>query len=728
MRTTDRRFSALQQPVVEHLEQRAMLDATPLPDISELLSPSNTVVRFETNYGDVDIELFDTEAPVTVANFLKYIRDGDYDQTIFHRLAKQGTGGTDPFVIQGGLSRLKPDNTSDDALPFIDIPVDAPIINEHGIANRSNSQKTISMARRGGQVNSATSQFFFNMANNTFLDTVDQGFTVFGHVLNDSSWMVLQAIDALVKRDIDTNDPNDAYGEVPTTSTFNRSDGIQPDELALIVDAEIIKPANVAAFYQYRYYFPEGFAGNNINEFVPLINAGASTASYQIIVRAEKQQVQPPAVPGDAPDPDFWYRDKVIVTSTVLGNRRSGQTISLSGPGDRLVARNIPFAYEIWSTRPLGASLSHYANGSTIGESFTDTPATKWTLPDLRKGGDNRDFVLWQNTSDETVNITVNFFFANSGQNFTFNGTTEAFRRGGFNVHTFGTIPDGDFSVQITADQPIVVSRTHYNVGTEKSGGAMLALTGDGIDKGILPLGNWSSDTNTPASEEITIFNPGSTVAIVTLIFSFDDNSPDITISPASLIIQPMERGSFDLSNVAGLDGKRFTVKYQAVGKPLYASTNHNEFDDDFSTGFQYTAAVKTQFAEGFMNRSRAGVDLFETISVYNPYSAFLGQADTTADLTFRFLYNNGTVITHTVSIDGGKRIDLDLHEFEPILAQSDMGRRNFSIEVVSSIPVMASMRHTSTRTTPQQAPGGFMVTGRQVGPVAFADLADALM
>jgi hypothetical protein len=169
-------------------------------------------------------------------------------------------------------------------------------------------------------------------------------------------------------------------------------------------------------------------------------------------------------------------------------------------------------------------------------------------------------------------------------------------------------------------------------------------------------------------------------------------------------------------------------VKYQAVGKPLYASTNHNEFDDDFSTGFQYTAAVKTQFAEGFMNRSRAGIDLFETISVYNPYSAFLGQADTTADLTFRFLYNNGTVVTHTVSIDGGKRIDLDLHEFEPILAQSDMGRRNFSIEVVSSIPVMASMRHTSTRTTPQQAPGGFMVTGRQVGPVAFADLADALM
>lgn len=727
MRKSDRRKSNDQPFVLEQMEQRAMLASTPLPDISEMTSPSNTVVRFETNYGDVDIELFDTEAPVTVANFLKYIQDGDYDQTIFHRLAKQGTGGADPFVIQGGLARLKPNNVASDALPFQEIPVDAPIVNEHGIANRSNSQRTIAMARRGGVVNSATSQFFFNMANNSFLDTVDQGFTVFGRVLNDTSWAVLQAIDGLTKRDIDPSSANDAYNEVPTSAGFNRADGIQPGEVALIVDAEVIKPSNVAAFYQYRYFFPEGFAAGSITEFVPMENAGASTAHYQIIVRSERTQNQPAATPGDAADPDFWYRDKVAAQGSIAANTRSGVTISRAGTSNRLVEANVPFGYEIWSTRPLSANLSHYARGATTGESFTDTTAQKWTLVDVRKGGDNRDFVLWQNTSDATVNITINFFFANSGQNFTFNTTTEAFRRGGFNVHNFGTIPNGSFAMQITSDQPIVVSHTHYNQSTTApSGASQLALRGDGVEKAILPIGSIDSDDDT--SEEISIFNPGSTVAIVTLIFSFEDGSPDITISPASLILQPNRRGTFNLADVAALEGKRFTVKYQAIGKPLYATTLHNEKGDDFASAFQHTAATKTQFAEGFMVRSRAGVNLYETISVYNPYSAFLGQADLTANLTFRFIYNDSSVVTFTTSIDGGKRLDLDLHTLETVLDQSDLGKRFFSIEVVSSIPVIASMRHIDLLGNSRQPAGGFQVNGLQVGPVPFDMLDEAVM
>jgi hypothetical protein len=70
---------------VEQLENRSMLAGSPLPTISQLESPTNTVVRFETNQGDFDVELFNGAAPNTVANFLNYVRSGRYDQTFVQR-------------------------------------------------------------------------------------------------------------------------------------------------------------------------------------------------------------------------------------------------------------------------------------------------------------------------------------------------------------------------------------------------------------------------------------------------------------------------------------------------------------------------------------------------------------------------------------------------------------------------------------------------------------------
>ena len=710
------RFEAM-----ESLEHRTMLAATPLPDISALQNPSNTVVRFETNYGDIDIEMFDTAAPNTVTNFLSNIRDGDYDDTIIHRRALQDSdndGQTDdPFVIQGGGYRLKGTNPTPSQDAFIHVPQKATINDEF---NQSNLTRTIAMARSGP--NTATSEWFINMANNTFLDSGSQGgFTVFGRILDDRSWNVVLAIQALSNRMITSGLP---FNELPVGANYDGSDGLQLDELVTIVDAEIIKPANVAAFYQYKLYFPEGFAASSIAEFVPLLNAGASAAHYQVIIRSEVAKPQPDPTPGPAPDPEFLYRDKVIQTGTIGANFRSGLTVSRPGTnGVRLVQRNVPFAYEIWSTRPLSANLSHYASGSTTGESFTDTPATKWTLPEVSKGTDIQDFVLWQNPNDETVDITLHFFFANPAQNFTFDTTTAAFRRGGFNVETFGTIPAGSFSLQITSSLPIVVSRSHYNTGTDKSGSSELGIRGDGLARGVFTQAGFDTDSGDPVGQELIFFNPGSTAVVGQVVFTFDDNSPPIT---QPLIMSSMSRVSINLSGM-GLDGRRFTASYTAGDKLIYATSSHSEKNDVFATPFQYTAATKTRFAEGFMVRSRAGNNLFETISVYNPYSAFLGQTETTADITLRFIYNDGSVVTHDFSLDGGKRADIDLHTLEVVLAQSDIGKKFFSIEVVSTVPVIAAMRHIDLISNANQPPGGFEVQGVQVNPVAFADLASAV-
>jgi peptidyl-prolyl cis-trans isomerase A (cyclophilin A) len=123
------------------------------------------MVRFETSHGAFTVELFPKEAPVTVENFLRYVDDGHFDGTIFHRIVPG-------FVIQGGGLTVD----------FASKTTRAPISNE---ANNGlkNSRGNLSMARTS-DINSATSQFFVNLADNAFLDhgPRDYGYAVFGRI------------------------------------------------------------------------------------------------------------------------------------------------------------------------------------------------------------------------------------------------------------------------------------------------------------------------------------------------------------------------------------------------------------------------------------------------------------------------------------------------------------------------------------------------------------------
>ena len=173
-------------------------------------------VTFDTNFGDIVIELFAEEAPISVENFLGYVTRGDYDDTIFHRSV------TD-FVVQGG-------GFQSDTSP---IAVQPAIENEFG---RSNLQGTIAFARVGGQVDSATSQFFFNLSDdNSFLDTVDEGFTVFGEVVQG-----LDVVDAINDLQIVNASLaiNGAFGELPVRDTF--SDNILDAEDFVILNTATV--------------------------------------------------------------------------------------------------------------------------------------------------------------------------------------------------------------------------------------------------------------------------------------------------------------------------------------------------------------------------------------------------------------------------------------------------------------------------------------------------------
>ena len=127
------------------------------------------MVVLKTNQGDIRIELDTENAPASVANFLQYVRDGHYDNTVFHRVIPG-------FMIQGG--GMEPGMKQK--------PTREPVANEatNGVKNK---RYTVAMARTS-EPHSATAQFFINVADNSFLDYTAPsangwGYCVFGRVV-----------------------------------------------------------------------------------------------------------------------------------------------------------------------------------------------------------------------------------------------------------------------------------------------------------------------------------------------------------------------------------------------------------------------------------------------------------------------------------------------------------------------------------------------------------------
>jgi len=136
-----------------------------------------TTVVLETSKGNIEITLNPGKAPVTVANFIQYVREGFYNGTVFHRVMPG-------FMVQGG--GFTPDGAEK--------PTHAPITLESG-NDLNNLIGTVAMARTSVP-DSATSQFFINVANNNFLDRSpgNDGYAVFGNVT--SGMNVVNAIAA----------------------------------------------------------------------------------------------------------------------------------------------------------------------------------------------------------------------------------------------------------------------------------------------------------------------------------------------------------------------------------------------------------------------------------------------------------------------------------------------------------------------------------------------------
>ncbi|MBS0588782.1 MAG: peptidylprolyl isomerase [Proteobacteria bacterium] len=192
---------------------------------SSPMAQANSVACFSSNMGQFCIELFDTQTPVTTANFLQYIDSGAYTNGIFHR-------SVPGFVIQGGGFKIV-DGTSGKSLAAVN--TFSPIVNEFKI---SNTRGTVAMAKLGSAPNSATSQWFVNLADNSAnLDHQNGGFTVFGRVLFDG----MTVFDAIAKLKI-----ANLGGSLNATPTINASGAVHStDDLVQINHVETVDVTGV---------------------------------------------------------------------------------------------------------------------------------------------------------------------------------------------------------------------------------------------------------------------------------------------------------------------------------------------------------------------------------------------------------------------------------------------------------------------------------------------------
>ena len=202
----------------------------------------------ETPLGNIEIELLKDDAPETVANFLRYIESGRYTKSFVHRSAKRLDGSG--FVIQGGGFAF--DGTNSNFIFTFDS-----IENEFKI---SNTRGTVAMAKVAGSPDSATSQWFINLADNSAdLDNANGGYTVFARVIGNGM-AVADAISQL------TIIPFPKHPELPvigyTINDFNNNKFITEANLVMTaVSTDAVTPA------------PENF----------VMNAGLNDAWYNPI-------------------------------------------------------------------------------------------------------------------------------------------------------------------------------------------------------------------------------------------------------------------------------------------------------------------------------------------------------------------------------------------------------------------------------------------------------------
>ena len=240
---------------------------------------SGTVVKFETNAPLADNDFYvelTSNTPLTNANFLSYVNSGAYDNSMFHRSVSN-------FVIQGGGFKhptVAADQPEPESNP-IAIPTTGTVQNEPG---NLNTRGTIAMAKLGGQPDSATSQFFFNLSNNSFLDSDNGGYTQFGSVLG-SGMTVVDTIGSASTYDARMYYSNTALSDLPLWN-LNEDGIVLPQDFVQIENAYAVTESELFTYSASSSDPAKLTASFNGNGDLVLTPVGDATGTVSVTVIA----------------------------------------------------------------------------------------------------------------------------------------------------------------------------------------------------------------------------------------------------------------------------------------------------------------------------------------------------------------------------------------------------------------------------------------------------------
>ncbi len=677
---------------VEALESRTLLDSAPLPTISMLESPTNTVVRFETALGDFDVEMFNTAAPNTVANFLNYVRSGRYDQTFVqrsNRTTDAGQTGGIGVLQAGGFAYSQVDGLSA-------VPTDNPVAFEQ--TGRLNQARTISMARTSNP-NSATSQFFLNTVDNPALDPANNRFAVFGRVIQ--GWNVVEAIAALNRVNATTDAAfagpfSGNFANVPVTAQHNTQQGIRETSLVIFQNVEIIKPAEVAGFFTQELVTPEGFRSEFTTESVDMYNPNSVATRYQIIARYE--------IGGKDDGFASGGRDQVIATGVINANSKARVQITSTSSGFSDLTRNgayaivaqFAFAETATNIQPVAAAITRDDFGTSTSEAFVNPSAftspqlREWTFARIERNPDSLEFLLFYNLSDTAATVTTEFVTPNGLRTVT--RVIPAYTRGGIGIAEQG-FGEGQLAARVTSTQNIVATLTDWDIFLPSATVPRVAIPSymvNGSAGGGSTVGSVSRVVR-PASgngvSELSIYNSGASAATVNILYSGPTplGATTVTVQPNTRVTVPLDQGPTDTSVSVLYDSglNPVTVQYTSLPEVFFPTPGLPSFRvDGFANQFARSVPTVATFPQGlFESSSNAGAST-EVLSIFNP----LQSVAMTYTVAYRF--SDGTSITAaTGTLNARNAIDITTQQLSSVVAKINSGAnfRHYAIVVTGS-------------------------------------------
>lgn len=434
----------------------------------------------------------------------------------------------------------------------------------------------------------------------------------------------------------------------------------------------------VLAGFPFEAVYPEGFAADNINEFVPITNTQDVAVTFELVARYETGS-----------------RDQTIATGVIPAHTRGGVTICETRfPESTIVRKNEPYTLVLRSTLPLAATFSHYDFGTSIGEAFTYDRNTTWTFGDgLKDTTQSRDFILVYNPADTPVSVTIELY-NDQGLTYTDTRVIGGQRRGGWSINDIAEQPLGRFGSRITATGQIVAAQSHYQPAQGRGYGA-LGNPGNGTLAGIVPSINFDENFYTKngdggqphfsADSFISVLNPGNATATILLYYVVATDGPGGQAPiPRVLIAPPRSRSTMSIRDAGVPVNSQFGLVFRSN---VAVTVTGSVYEGQDGTGVTAGTIADTEwvFGEGYMSRSRAGAQIIENLFLFNP-----GASD--QDVTITFMFTDGTQASVVQHLDARELEYVHVHELAAIVNRAE--DQWYGIKVTGTAAIVAGMEH----------------------------------